>query len=547
MCVHSRCNPAGVFILYLYAKPNAMKISTMLLFVLLFLDLSSQQGYKTLRRITVTPSTGTVSPAVDLANPPAKVYLFTSGTVSLSQNLIVTSTNTPPNDIIAEVQVFWRPGTILLNGHGFSLFGTNVTQDFLNTFSTFTFDFYNNTSLLLGAANVPLQDTAVQPVASLIPSANVGDKLITINANGSNIVVWSADSGGSQQIDTLTSHMVTADTLSVKQGASIGSTLSVGGSASLNTLQVINQTTLGSGLSLNGLTLSKPSSNLYQAILIQENIDSVVRDSCATIDVCNAGALLTNYFWNLTGNAGTDPATNFLGTTDAEPILFKTNNFTFGYLGVGGTGNIGFGYRILNYNTSGILNIAIGSQALSANTSGSNNTAVGSGALGSSSTDANNIAIGNSALANTGGGSNNLCIGNSAGITNTTNAHLVIIGNNADVSIASGITNAAAIGDKAFVGASNSMVLGSIAGVNTASANTNVGIGVIAPASRLEVAGHIMADSAVIFEALDSVELDAFGLQTTGATYYCSDCHNTLGTIIGGLVTWTGSLWRRGF
>lgn len=30
--------------------------------------------------------------------------------------------------------------------------------------------------------------------------------------------------------------------------------------------------------------------------------------------------------WNLAGNAGINPATNFIGTTDAQPLVFKTNN-----------------------------------------------------------------------------------------------------------------------------------------------------------------------------------------------------------------------------
>ncbi len=30
--------------------------------------------------------------------------------------------------------------------------------------------------------------------------------------------------------------------------------------------------------------------------------------------------------WNLTGNAGTDPTTDFLGTIDAQPLIFKTND-----------------------------------------------------------------------------------------------------------------------------------------------------------------------------------------------------------------------------
>ncbi|WP_320815258.1 tail fiber domain-containing protein [Flavobacterium sp.] len=34
----------------------------------------------------------------------------------------------------------------------------------------------------------------------------------------------------------------------------------------------------------------------------------------------------TNNDWTLTGNAGTAPATNFLGTTDAQPLVIRTNN-----------------------------------------------------------------------------------------------------------------------------------------------------------------------------------------------------------------------------
>ncbi|KXH82945.1 hypothetical protein [Chryseobacterium kwangjuense] len=42
-------------------------------------------------------------------------------------------------------------------------------------------------------------------------------------------------------------------------------------------------------------------------------------------------ALLTSTFtfaqsWNLTGNSGTNPSNNFLGTTDNQTLMFKTNN-----------------------------------------------------------------------------------------------------------------------------------------------------------------------------------------------------------------------------
>ena len=47
--------------------------------------------------------------------------------------------------------------------------------------------------------------------------------------------------------------------------------------------------------------------------------------------------------WNLSGNAGTSPVTNFIGTTDAQPLVFRTSNteamrmLTNGNIGIGNT------------------------------------------------------------------------------------------------------------------------------------------------------------------------------------------------------------------
>jgi hypothetical protein len=43
----------------------------------------------------------------------------------------------------------------------------------------------------------------------------------------------------------------------------------------------------------------------------------------------------------LTGNAGTNPATNFLGTTDAQPLVIRTNNTE--WMRVTANGNVGIG------------------------------------------------------------------------------------------------------------------------------------------------------------------------------------------------------------
>jgi hypothetical protein len=52
-------------------------------------------------------------------------------------------------------------------------------------------------------------------------------------------------------------------------------------------------------------------------------------------------ALVTGSAWALTGNSGTNPAVNFLGTTDAQPLVIRTNNTE--RMRVTATGNVGIG------------------------------------------------------------------------------------------------------------------------------------------------------------------------------------------------------------
>ncbi|HEY3402566.1 MAG TPA: tail fiber domain-containing protein [Ohtaekwangia sp.] len=47
--------------------------------------------------------------------------------------------------------------------------------------------------------------------------------------------------------------------------------------------------------------------------------------------------------WGLTGNTGTNPATNFIGTTDAQPLLFKTGVGGIERMRIGAAGNVGIG------------------------------------------------------------------------------------------------------------------------------------------------------------------------------------------------------------
>ena len=67
-------------------------------------------------------------------------------------------------------------------------------------------------------------------------------------------------------------------------------------------------------------------------------------------------------------------ATNFIGTTDNNDVVFKRSNSKAGLLG----GYItGFGTFSLSANTTGNGNTAFGAYSLLRNTTGSNNVALG--------------------------------------------------------------------------------------------------------------------------------------------------------------------------
>src|SRR6266487_873391 len=71
--------------------------------------------------------------------------------------------------------------------------------------------------------------------------------------------------------------------------------------------------------------------------------------------------------WNLTGNSGINPADQFLGTTDNQPLRFRINNIQAGELHPV-TGNIFLGLHAGEANTTGFSNVAIGTDALRLNT-----------------------------------------------------------------------------------------------------------------------------------------------------------------------------------
>ncbi len=132
--------------------------------------------------------------------------------------------------------------------------------------------------------------------------------------------------------------------------------------------------------------------------------------------------------WNLTGNTATNPATNFIGTTDVQPLRFRVNNAWAGeihptsgnlFLGVASgqantTGylNTAFGNASLKNNTVSNFNVAIGDSALYNHIGfGGGNTAVGSHALFASINGNLNTAVGYYSLSNNTDGVSNTAVG----------------------------------------------------------------------------------------------------------------------------------------
>ena len=118
--------------------------------------------------------------------------------------------------------------------------------------------------------------------------------------------------------------------------------------------------------------------------------------------------------WSLTGNSGTDPSINFVGTIDNQPLFFRTNNIVSGEINPSGQTFLGSGSGRINTGTD---NTGIGNQTLYDNITGNGNVAIGTFSLHSNTANYN-TGVGNATLTNNIDGANNIAIGYSAGSHN---------------------------------------------------------------------------------------------------------------------------------
>jgi trimeric autotransporter adhesin len=139
---------------------------------------------------------------------------------------------------------------------------------------------------------------------------------------------------------------------------------------------------------------------------------------------------LANLAWGTAGNAATNPANDFIGTTDNKPLVFKTNNILSGKIDPG-PNNVFFGQSAGAAITSGVNNTFIGHIAGAADSSGSDNLFAGHFAGNANTSGSENVFLGQDAGKNNTNGNRNTFVGEDAGIENTTGDENVFMGNGA--------------------------------------------------------------------------------------------------------------------
>jgi hypothetical protein len=262
--------------------------------------------------------------------------------------------------------------------------------------------------------------------------------------------------------------------------------------------------------------------------------------------------------WSLTGNAGTTPSTNFIGTSDAKSLEFKVNNFRAGLIDYStccsGTRNTAFGQVALNFITSGADNTATGYGALYTNTTGNQNVAYGKYALYNNNAD-NNTAYGFNTMFFNTTGANNTAIGsvalqnNISGQQNTATGFAALASNNGSYNSAYGAAamnnNASgfyntATGSYALyynTTGSNNVANGYGALYNNTTGYSNVAIGINALYNNV-AAGNLVAigDSALFYNGIRDEEFivpEAFGNTAVGSKALYSNRTGQANTAMG--------------
>lgn len=358
------------------------------------------------------------------------------------------------------------------------------------------------------------------------------------NTSGGSNTFIGANSG---QANTIGGNNTTLGALANVGSGALNFATAIGSGATVSTSNtvVIGRNTdtvqIPGTLSANGSSLTNlNASNITTGTLDTARLDNAVilnsgsQQGGASFNISGFGIVAgeltggnvnTNTEFRIGGSrfagTGSSDSNTIVGISTGNPAAGNSNSMFghfAGFASNGGFNNSFFGTQSGMNTDFGIGNSFFGSNSGANNTTGSFNAFFGNIAGLATTTGGQNTFIGEQAGRHNTSGGINTFIGHLAGNLSSTGGSNVAVG--AFTSVSTNLSNATAIGTRASVTQSNSLVLGSINGVNGATAGTNVGIGTTAPGDTLHVNGVVRVTT----------------LGTAGATQLCWNASNQIAT-----------------
>ncbi len=442
--------------------------------------------------ITQTGSGATAKIGIGVAAPAAALDIkggeYVRGTLTLPATANATATKGANSQAEAMIASVFNSATSTAVNQKFQLQAEPAGNDTATASGTL--------NLLYGSGTAVPAETGFKinslgqitfATGQTFPGTGAGS--VTSVASGAGLAGGPITSSGTLSIAPagVTNAMLSNPSLSVTAGTGLtgGGAISLGGSTTLN----LDTTKIPQLAAANIFTGNQTvNGNLSATGIVTGSSFQIGSNLFAWGSYASQNAFL--------GFAGNPSASNTGSANTASGYAALLANTT-------GNNNTASGYSALSQNTTGYFNTASGSLALSSNTTGNLNTASGYAAL-ANNTAGGNTASGYFALVGNTTGAFNTAIGSYAGQTVDqsvmTGANNTAVGAGAEFGTGT-LTNATAIGSNARVDKSNSLVLGSIKGVNSATNSVNVGIGTTTPASTLDVQGTGNFTGAVTFGA----------------------------------------------
>ncbi|MBL7858018.1 MAG: tail fiber domain-containing protein [Cyclobacteriaceae bacterium] len=370
------------------------------------------------------------------------------------------------------------------------------------------------------------------------PITTSGTLAATLASQAAN-TIWAAPNGSAgsptfrtlvaADIPNLDAAKITTGTIPVTQGGTGATTTAAArtnlGLGTLATLNTVGSTEITDG-SITGADLAtnisiSTTGNIATtgtgtlSVAGATTLSALGGSGAQMVVVDNAGLLgkqaIPTAGWELTGNAGTNPATNFIGTTDAQPLRFATGVGGVERMRISPTGNVGIGISAPNNllhvndpaNTQGTFQLTAGTAT--------GTTATDGLILSSNATAANILNRENTPLFLGTNGINRVTVSGAGNVgigTSTPNAPLQLAnavgrrivvweaGNNDHEFIGFGVGGAGTfesqipVNSNAFLwktgtSATTSNELMRLTGLG------NLGIGTATPAAKLDIAGTI--------------------------------------------------------